>query len=73
VVSYSVYLWQQLSLAEPGLYAQAPWLGLPILFLPVAIASYIWVEKPMIRRAHVISGRILERRAQRAAEVPGPA
>jgi len=68
IVSFSVYLWQQLSLApyswggsETGaawLYESHP-LIMPLLFIPVAIFSYFLVERPMIKVGHKLSNRII--------------
>jgi peptidoglycan/LPS O-acetylase OafA/YrhL len=68
VVSYSVYLWQQLSLApyswggsETGavrLYESHPAI-MSLLFVPVAILSYCLVERPMIKIGHSISNRMV--------------
>lgn len=45
--SYSLYLWQQLFLARPALYADDP---LPVLLLPlVVIVSVFLVERPFMR------------------------
>ena len=70
LISYSLYLWQQLSLAPvawggevtgaAGLYRAAPLLT-SLLFIPAAILSYQFIERPFIRLGHRISGRILER------------
>ena len=69
VVSYSVYLWQQLSLApyswggsETGaalLYENHPAI-MSLLFLPIAILSYFLVERPMIKIGHSVSGWIID-------------
>lgn len=58
--SYSLYLWQQLFLAEPALYAGAPFS--PLWLPPVVIASVWLVEKPFIRL-----GRRLSRQLERDA------
>lgn len=70
VVSFSVYLWQQLSLApyswggsETGaalLYENYSAI-MSLLFIPVAILSYCLVERPMIKIGHNVSGRIIGR------------
>lgn len=69
LVSYSLYLWQQFSLAPSvwgsgftgatGLYADFPEL-MSVLFVPIALGSYQFVERPLIRVGHRISGRIVE-------------
>ena len=70
VVSFSVYLWQQLSLApyswggsETGaarLYENHPAI-MSLLFIRVAILSYFLVERPMIKIGHNVSNRIIGR------------
>ena len=70
VVSFSVYLWQQLSLApffwggsETGaarLYENNTAI-IALLFIPVAILSYFLVERPMIKIGHKVSNRIIGR------------
>lgn len=71
LVSYSLYLWQQLSLAPstwggqatgaPSLYESFPVL-MSLLFIPIALASYQFVERPLVRIGHKISKRIIEKR-----------
>lgn len=68
--SYSLYLWQQLFLAKPGLYLHAP---LPLLFLVMATAASVFlVEKPSIRAGHKISAALNRRRdaARGAQSIP---
>ncbi|MDB5569668.1 MAG: putative rane protein [Hyphomicrobiales bacterium] len=62
LVSYSLYLWQQLSTADAALYAAAPVGLIPILFIAPALVSYVAIEKPMIA---------LGRRASAAATAAG--
>ena len=69
LISYSVYLWQQLSLApyswngiETGatrLYENHPAI-MSLLFVPIAILSYLLVERPMIKIGHGLSDRIVD-------------
>ena len=74
LVSYSLYLWQQLSLAPMH------WGGMPtgasilydgiglllmVAFVPIAIASYFLLEKPLVAIGHGISRRIIERESKR--------
>lgn len=61
VVSYSVYLWQQVSTGPVGSYSAAPLLLFPGLFVVPALLSYRWVERPSIRVAHALSQRLLSR------------
>ena len=61
LVSYSVYLWQQLSTGPVGEYTAAPPLLIPVLFLVPALLSYFLVERPIIPVAHRLSERLKER------------
>jgi len=79
LVSYSLYLWQQLSLAPnlwgdrltgaDRLYADHPW-PTALMFVPIAMASYHLVERPFIRWGHRLSGRLMKRNLQ---QPPAPA
>lgn len=70
LISYSLYLWQQLSLAPDNwgqgptgagaLYGRAD-VALAFAFIPLALASYILIEKPLIAVGHRISRRMKER------------
>jgi peptidoglycan/LPS O-acetylase OafA/YrhL len=81
VVSFSVYLWQQLSMApyswggsETGaarLYENHPAI-MSLLFIPVAILSYFLVERPMIKIGHKISSRIIVRNTVTKKRPPEP-
>jgi peptidoglycan/LPS O-acetylase OafA/YrhL len=51
MISYSLYLWQQLFTSSPAAYHGAPWLKFAPLMLVVAALSYYWVERPCIRLA----------------------
>jgi len=80
LVSYSLYLWQQLSLA-PAIWGGAV-TGADVLygfgdiawaaaFVPFAIASYFLIEQPLLAVGRVISRRITERGPEtRAAGIP---
>jgi peptidoglycan/LPS O-acetylase OafA/YrhL len=61
VVSYSAYLWQQLSTAPPDFYGSYGVLRIPILFVLPAVLSYWLIEKPMIRVGHRLSASIKRR------------
>ena len=71
LVSYSLYLWQQLSLAPndwggrstgaSGLYADYPVLT-SLMFIPIAVISYNFLELPLIRYGHNISNKLLGER-----------
>lgn len=70
-ISYSLYLWQQLFLAQPALYMGQP---IPLFGLAVAVAlSIILIERPSIRVGHMVSkwlsGRAAEASPQSAASV----
>lgn len=72
LVSYSLYLWQQLSLAPAAwggtvtgaetLYSHAN-IVLAFAFIPMAITSYFLIEKPMRTIGHRISRRLTDRAA----------
>ena len=49
MISYSLYLWQQLFTSRPAAYLDAPWLKFAPLMLVAAALSYYWVERPCIR------------------------
>ncbi|GGJ41363.1 hypothetical protein CDQ92_08215 [Sphingopyxis bauzanensis] len=75
LISYSLYLWQQLSLAPAHWGGAATgadtlykgWdLMLAFAFIPLAIASYFLIEKPMVRIGHRISRRIMQQRREPA-------
>ena len=67
LILYSLYLWQQLSLA-PAIWGGRPTgadefyalgnLTLALIFIPIAIASYFLIEKPMISIGHRLSGAV---------------
>ncbi len=58
VLSYSIYIWQQIFCTEPGAFGIAPtwWLSFPgwvVSALVVATCSYFGLERPLFRlRAH---------------------
>lgn len=68
LISYSIYLWQQFSLAPNfwgGLdtgaarfYAIQPIIML-LMFVPISILSYTLLERPLIKLGHRISNRII--------------
>jgi peptidoglycan/LPS O-acetylase OafA/YrhL len=68
LISFSVYLWQQLSLAPAywggsdtgaaALYGSHPTL-MSLFFIPVAIVSYIAIERPMMKIGQNVSRRII--------------
>ena len=70
LISFSVYLWQQISLApdnwggaETGatlLYGRHP-IILSLLFIPCSILSYYLLERPMIKIGHKLSKQIIDR------------
>ena len=71
LVSYSLYLWQQISLAplvwggaETGsalLYSKWPFLTVTI-FGPLAAGSYFFVERPFIKIGHRLSKTVQDRK-----------
>jgi peptidoglycan/LPS O-acetylase OafA/YrhL len=62
VVSYSVYLWQQLSTARAEMYRDNTILYIPILFIVPALLSYFFLEKPIIKIGHRLSNVIKKER-----------
>ncbi len=81
LISYSLYLWQQLFTASPR--AGGAWLmGFPPLCIPIAIASYYVIERPLIRIGHRISSGLItgrhtsekdrRERGRNCAEVESP-
>ncbi len=60
LVSYSLYLWQQLSAGKLEFYAGAPDILLfPGLFIVPALLSYALVERPLMRTGRRISNSML--------------
>ena len=75
LISYSLYLWQQLFTGRPPEGAN-PLMLVPFLFVLPAVASYYLLERPMIRVGHGLSSAIIGRRLASAAgawehEAPG--
>jgi peptidoglycan/LPS O-acetylase OafA/YrhL len=66
LVSYSLYLWQQLFTGRPPDGASSLML-VPFLFILPAVASYYLLERPMIRVGHSLSSAIIGRRLASAA------
>ena len=57
--SYSIYLWQQLFLARPSSYLEAPF---PVALLPVVVMISVYlVERPFIRIGRKLSRRVEQR------------
>lgn len=63
LVSYGLYLWQQLFLAPPQNYPSASPLTWWPLFVPVALLSYFVVERPMLG-VGAMASRLLQQRKQ---------
>ena len=61
LVSYGLYLWQQLFLAEPDKYLAPSLLTYWPLFVPVALASYFLLERPMQALGSKLSHHLLLR------------
>jgi peptidoglycan/LPS O-acetylase OafA/YrhL len=72
LVSYSMYLWQQLSTGPPDSYRAHSLLLFPFLFIAPAILSYWLVEKPMIRMGHRLSDAIKAQRRSAEAVTAKP-
>jgi peptidoglycan/LPS O-acetylase OafA/YrhL len=68
LVSYGLYLWQQLFLASPGHYIHLTLLTHTYLLVPVVLVSYFVVERPFIRLGAALSKRLS--RAQGAPLTP---
>jgi peptidoglycan/LPS O-acetylase OafA/YrhL len=49
LISYGLYVWQQVFLAPPELYLEASFLTQPYLLIPAVLISYLLVERPFIR------------------------
>jgi peptidoglycan/LPS O-acetylase OafA/YrhL len=62
VISYSLYLWQQLFTGPSARYADATWF-VPLFALAVAALSYHFIEQPFIRWGRALSHRITGRGA----------
>jgi peptidoglycan/LPS O-acetylase OafA/YrhL len=56
LVSYSVYLWQEVFLGLPSNYPSPSFLLFPPLLVVFAVASYFFVEKPVLRWARKAIG-----------------
>jgi peptidoglycan/LPS O-acetylase OafA/YrhL len=59
MVSYSLYMWQQLFLGRPSFYS-AGFLNNPILLAPCVLLSYVLIERPMTHLGHQLSSKINE-------------
>ena len=66
LISYSVYLWQQLSLGPAFEYGGGRLLSFPLFFLVPALISYFVIERPFIDVGRGLSKR-MERDAQSRA------
>jgi peptidoglycan/LPS O-acetylase OafA/YrhL len=67
LISYSVYLWQQLFTGNASLYTSMPWLSFPLLLFIPAIMSYHFIEKPAVDLARQLSRRLSEAAVARTA------
>ena len=67
VISYSVYLWQQISLGPAFAYGGNRLLSFPLFFLVPALVSYFSIE-----RRSIGIGRRLSKRMDRGQELPRP-
>jgi len=68
VVSYGLYLWQQLFLASPDHYLRPSLLTQTYLLVPVVMISYFALERPFVRLGAALSKRLS--RANRASFTP---
>ena len=64
LVSYSLYLWQQLFLGDAALYENVAWLRVPVLFVAPALVSCFAIERPFIALGRRLS-RALQTRPRR--------
>jgi peptidoglycan/LPS O-acetylase OafA/YrhL len=64
LVSYSLYLWQQLSTGASDWYSA--YAVMPVLLVGPAVISYMLIERPMIRVGHRLSKSITDRRTRSA-------
>ena len=73
VLSYGVYLWQQLFLGPRTEYLRhvSPPLGV-LLFLCAVVLSYRWVERPLVRAAARWSDRRIANTLSRRTGPPAP-
>lgn len=55
-MSYSLYLWQQLWLGRPDLYADGSWLPTVALLPLTAWLSWRWIERPFARQGARLAG-----------------
>ena len=61
VVSYGLYLWQEMFLASPTLYLRHSILEYAPACVLVVVLSYRFVEKPLMRMGARISNKLIER------------
>ncbi len=60
MISYSLYLWQQMFTADRLAYTRDSWLLFPPLMVIVATTSYYFIERPCVR----LGKRLLSRRGE---------
>ena len=63
-LSYSLYIWQQLSTSPSSLHHSSKLLEIPFLFIVPAVLSYFLLERPLIAMGHRLSSRIILRQEQ---------
>ncbi|MBA2673672.1 acyltransferase [Ramlibacter sp.] len=61
LISYSLYLWQQLFLARAEFYVAGPFPWLWPICLVIALLSYVLVERPFVRMGRRVSGELAQR------------
>ena len=59
LISYSLYIWQELFLNEFSGYPAGSWFSNPLLMIPFVLCSYFLIERPMIRWARTYTKREL--------------
>lgn len=62
-LSYSLYLWQQLTTGQPTFYKEGSFLLFPFLFLVPSVLSYMLVERPLVGMGRRLSRKLVSGRA----------
>ena len=62
LISYGVYLWQQLFLAAPAKYLHPSILDYTPAFLLISVLSYFVLERPLIRMGARLSQTLISQR-----------
>jgi peptidoglycan/LPS O-acetylase OafA/YrhL len=70
MISYSLYLWQEVFTAQGGFYLAGSWLTVPPLMFVAAALSYYCIERPCIRAGRLLLARRRGRLATAALPIP---